>query len=241
MTRDKDFKKLVRNRMRKTGESYTTSRTQLMSAAKPAKSAAPARPTPAQGSVTPTSAIDVSKAGMADATIATKTGRTWSEWVAVLDAAGAAAMSHRDIARLVHERMGVPGWWSQAVTVGYERIRGLRDVGQRRSGGYEVNKSKTCAAPVAVLFRAVATTRNRNRWLPDVALTIRTATAEKSMRVTWPDGTDVHLYFIAKGADRSQITVQHGKLSSRAEAERMREYWGERLTVLATLLAKPRR
>jgi len=33
------------------------------------------------------------------------------------------------------------------------------------------------------------------------------------------------------------VTVQHRKLASKAEADRLRQFWGERLTALAELLA----
>jgi hypothetical protein len=74
-----------------------------------------------------------------DDAVQNKTGKTWPEWVATLDAIGAAAMPHRDIATRVYE-MGVPGWWAQNVTVGYERIRGL--LAQSQSRGREVHRAQ---------------------------------------------------------------------------------------------------
>jgi len=59
--------------------------------------------------------------------------------VRLLDADNAAALPHREIAALVHEKHGVGSWWTQMVTVGYERLKGLRDRGQQRSGAYEVS------------------------------------------------------------------------------------------------------
>jgi len=66
------------------------------------------------------------------------------------------------------------------VTVGYERIRGLRDIGQRRSGTCEASKSKTLPVPIAELYRAFSDGRMRRRWLPGVELTVRTAVPEKA-------------------------------------------------------------
>ena len=39
------------------------------------------------------------------------------EWFALLDAWGATGHSHTEIARWLHETHGVPGWWSQNITV----------------------------------------------------------------------------------------------------------------------------
>jgi len=76
--------------------------------------------------------------------------------VRALDAEDAATLSHGDIARLVSDTFGVAELWTQMVTVGYERLRGLRAVGQRRDGGWEAKRSRTFGVPVDRLFRAFA-------------------------------------------------------------------------------------
>jgi uncharacterized protein YndB with AHSA1/START domain len=225
MPTDKDFKRLVRGRMQKTGESYTTARAHLRKQ-KPT-AAVPAAPAPA----------DYEKlAGRSDAVLKKNTGCTWERWVKSLDRAKAHTWPHREIAKYVQEKYKVPGWWAQTVTVGYERIKGLRAVGQRRDGSFEANKSKTFAVPLARLYAAFSNTRVRARWLPDVDLTVRTATREKSMRITWPDRTSVVVGFERKGPRKSLLAVQHGKLADRDSATRMKEYWAERLGALATEL-----
>ncbi len=68
-------------------------------------------------------------------------------------------------------------------------------------------------------------------------LTVRTATPDKSMRITWPDGTSVEVYFVGKGPAKSQVAVQHGKLTDKESAERIKAYWSERLGALEVILA----
>jgi uncharacterized protein YndB with AHSA1/START domain len=172
---------------------------------------------------------------MSDEVMRAKTGRDWAEWTQTLDALGAAAMPHRDIARHVHQMTGLD-WWSQTVTVGYERIRGLREKGQRRGGSYEVSKSKTLPVPLATLYQAWSTPRARSRWLGGVKLRVRKATPEKTLRIAWEDGSSVECYFVAKGEAKSQVAVQHRGLASREEAERARLLWTERLDALAAAL-----
>jgi uncharacterized protein YndB with AHSA1/START domain len=226
MPTNKDFKRLVRARMTRTGEAYTAARARLLTKKQP-------RTTPPPIAVTP----DYAKlAGMSDAAIAAKTGCDWERWVRALDRAGAHEWSHRAIAVYVGKTYKTPGWWTQMVTTGYERIKGLRAIGQRRDGGYEASKSKTFSVPVGRLYRAFHDARTRRRWLPDVKVTIRTATRHKTMRVTWPDGSSVELYFVSKGAGKSQVAVQHGKLPDRAAVDRMKAYWTERLGALQEIL-----
>jgi uncharacterized protein YndB with AHSA1/START domain len=233
MPTDKDLKRLVRARMTRTGEAYTTARARLLD-----KQQAKTTPPPAPSTPPP----DYARlAGMSDATIEANTGCTWERWVWALDRAGAHDWSHRAIAAHVREKYDVTSWWSQTVTVGYERIKGLRAIGQRRGGEYEAGKSKVVAAPVARLYRAFRDARTRRRWLGEVKLTVRTAVPNKSMLITWHDGTSVEVYFAAKGAAKSQVAVQHRKLADQPAVERLKQYWGERLGALQALLAPARR
>ncbi|MBA3497765.1 MAG: hypothetical protein H0T86_11725 [Gemmatimonadales bacterium] len=223
----KDFKRLVRGRMQKTGESYAAARAHLVKqkpAAAPAKAAPPAT-------------IDNTKlAGRTDAILKEKTGCTWERWVKALDHAQAYTWTHREIAKHVHEHYEIPGWWAQTVTVGYERIKGLRAVGQRRDGSFEANKSRTFAVPLVRLYRAWHDARTRARWLPGVDLTVRTATRGKSMRITWPDRTSVEVGFSSRGAAKSQVALSHGRLPDRAAVTRAKQYWTARLDALGEVL-----
>lgn len=221
MTRNKDLKRLVRTRMKKTGESYTSARAQITR----------------KTNTTPSPKDYAKLAGMSDAVIKEKTGCTWERWVKSLDYHGAAQMSHGDIAKLVSEKYKVPSWWTQTVTVGYERIRGLRARGQRRDGSYEATKSRTFNVPVARLFDAWADTSIRKRWLDEANVKVRTATAPKSMRLGWSDGSIVAVGFTPKGKSKSSVAIQHPKLPDKKTADRLKQYWTERLDALNEALA----
>jgi hypothetical protein len=138
----------------------------------------------------------------------------------------------------VSEKYKVASWWTQTVTVGYERIKGLRARGQRRDGSYEASKSRTFNVPVTMLFDAWADASVRKRWLDGANVKVQTATAPKSMRLGLSDGTIVAVGFISKGATRSSVAVQHTKLPDRATADRIKRYWSERLDALAETLAE---
>jgi hypothetical protein len=226
MPRNKDLKRLVRARMKKTGEAYTAARAQIT------RKTQPTRPTP------PAKAIDFAElAGMSDAAVKEATGCTWERWVRSLDHYGASTMSHRDIAALVTTKYKVPSWWSQTVTVGYERIKGLRAHGQKRDGSYGATKSRTFDVPVTTLFDAWANASARKRWLDESGVKVRTATAPKSMRLGWSDGTIVAVGFVSKGASKSSVAVEHSKLSDKTSVNRVKEYWSERFDALGDALA----
>jgi uncharacterized protein YndB with AHSA1/START domain len=233
MPRQKDLKRLVRTRMKKTGESYTTARAQVTSKPR-AKKAAPVSARAHTPSVV--NAVDYAAlAGMSDDKLKEKTGRTWQEWVSVLDGAGMQGETHRAIAELVNGKYKIDGWWAQTVTVGYERIKGLRARGQRRDGTYEASKSRTFNVPVGTLFDAWADAKLRRRWLGR-EVKVRTATAPKGMRLGWIDGSIVAVGFTAKGKTKSVVAVAHTRLRDPESASRMKQHWSERLDALAELL-----
>lgn len=169
-------------------------------------------------------------AGISDAAVRAKTGKTWPQWIKLLDAAGCRDMNHKEIVAVLgkkHKKLG--GWWTQMVTVGYEQARGLRDKHQKPEG-YEIGASKTIAAPVSKLFEAWRDAKTRRRWLPGEAIEIRKATRNKSMRITWSDKkTSVDANFYPRGTGKCQITVQHRKLANAKQAAGQKAYWAEAL------------
>jgi hypothetical protein len=238
MPRDKDLKRLVRARMTKTGEAYTAARAQVMKKPRAkTRTAVPASPPPPPVVTAETPDFE-SLAGIRDEVLKEKTGCTWERWVPALDWHGAAQMSHRDIAALVHRKYKIDGWWAQAVTVGYERIKGLRARGQRRDGSYEAAKSRTFNVPVSTLFDAWADASIRKRWLNGAAVKVRTATAPKSMRLGWDDGSIIAVGFTPKGKSKSAVALAHMKLPDRETSNRLKEYWSERLDALGEVLAE---
>src|SRR5438094_5458688 len=183
MTRQRSFKRLVRSRMEKTGESYAAARAALLAA---------------EGkSITLT---------MSDEAIRNRTGRGWEEWFDLLDQWGAAERSHTEIARWVSREHGVNGWSSQSVTVSYERARGGRAVGEH-ADGFAITASKTVAVPVERLYEAFVNSSRRKLWLPDGKLRVRTSSKPKSARFDWDDGTRVNVGFTAKGDDKSAVAL----------------------------------
>jgi len=167
-------------------------------------------------------------ARMSDEAVRTRTGKTWAEWFAALDAAGAAELDHKAIVEILARDFHLDPWWQQMVTVAYEQERGKRVLYQT-THGYQVSRSKTLAVPVEKLYAAFADAALRGRWLPDVVFDIHSQTPNKVIHLAWDDGSQVEARFTPRGAGRCQVTVQHNKLKDPGEAERMKAYWGDAL------------
>ena len=183
-----------------------------------------------------TKRIPKKTAGISDEAVRAKTGRTWAEWLRVIDRAGGKEMDHKSIAKFLHEQKKLSGWWAQMVTVGYEQARGMR-VKHEKPGGFEIGASKTVNVAVSTLFQAFKNKRTRDRWLGDARIAVRKATTNKSMRITWSDGkTHVDVNFYGKGRGKSQVSVQHGKLTGARQSEKMKTFWKGRLQILKNTL-----
>ena len=173
---------------------------------------------------------------MSDEAVESKTGKTWSRWFRDLDAAGARKMSHQEIVALLNKKHGVGPWWQQMVAVTYEQARGLR-AKHEKPEGFEISVSRTIDAPPGKAFKAWTDEKTRKKWLP-ANLTIRKATTNKTLRITWEDGkTSVSVSFALKGDGKSQVVAQHSKLPDAKAAARMKKFWAQALDRLKEVLA----
>ena len=225
--------------MVKTGESYTAARANYLKTNRAERgsgkqvAAAPAIP-PSRLAVVP---ADYEKlAGVSNATIKARTGCDWKKWTDALDYVQAHEWTHTEIARYVREKFKIDGWWSQSVTVGYERIKGLRVIGQRRSGEFEATKSKTFNVSMSRLYAAFSEKRSRTKWLGPVDLKVGATIKNRSFRMTWNDGKPVVAWFESKGPKKTTVGVTHHKLTDKVTAERVKAEWAGRLEKLAEVL-----
>lgn len=216
MTEQRSFKRIVRDRMEKTGESYTAARTRLL--------AGPGDGGPAS---VPEAVMPVAETRLRE-----RTGRGWEDWFDLLDGWGAGERNHTEIALHLREKRDVEGWWSQAITVAYERARGRRAVGEH-ADGFSVTAQKTVNVGVEQLFDVFMDEASRGQWLADGQLSLRTATRPKSARFDWGDGsTRVIVDFEDKGKAKSTVALAHERLRDAVEAERIKAMWRGALSTL---------
>ena len=171
---------------------------------------------------------------MSYAAVKAKTGKDWAGWFGALDKAGAAKLKHPQIAQLLHEKHGVPGWWCQMVTVEYELARGLR-VRHQTATGFSVSASKTIATTVSALYTATSSAAKRKQWFPQGELEVSSQTKDKYCRGAW-SGARLEIGFYAKEAGKAQIAIQVNKLAKRADVDRERAAWKAALVKLQKLL-----
>lgn len=226
MPTQKLFKRRVRERMAKTGESYTAARRHV----------APAR----DRLETDRERLASAKELASDEKLTEATGRDWASWLSILDRWGAGERKHREIADHLIREHAVPGWWAQSITTGYERARGMRAKHQQPTG-FTIYASKTIGVPLDVLFAAFTDDATRQRWLTDGSMSLRSAQAGKAARFGWEGGpTRIHVTFEAKGPSRSTAYVSHERLPDAGAADLAKALWKMRVAALKTFLETDR-
>ena len=98
------------------------------------------------------------------------------------------------------------------------------------SGDFAANGSRTVAAPLAKVFKAVEDPAERRRWCPDAPLEVTSVTPGKYVRAKWSGSEGrVAFYFEKQDSGKSRVAVDHMGLPDEKEAVRMKAWWGERL------------
>lgn len=214
MTRQETFKRRIRERMEKTGERYGAARRVLIERASNEGQREWA-----------------SEPEMADKPLREATGRGWDEWCDLIDAWPGHRDGHTAIATFLRDDHGVEGWWAQTVTVGYERITGLRLPYQQPDGTFSAGKSRTVTADAAMIREMLLDDEDRADLFPGFDTELRSRPASKVLRIGIGPGTaEVTLDPLADG--RVKITIAHDKLPAAEDVEPWKSYWSDWLEAI---------
>lgn len=166
-----------------------------------------------------------------DAVVRRATGRTWSQWFALLDQFDVAEAGHSATVRHLADAHECPRWWRQRIATAYAQTCGLREAANR---GLAANTSRTLSVPIDALYRAWQG-RFPAKWLA-AKFKVQRANENKSLRLDWPDHTSVEIYFWAKGERRSQVNIMHRQLADAAEVAAKKRFWSRALDKLQATL-----
>lgn len=212
MTRQESFKRRIRARMEQTGEKYNAARRALLERTRSERDW-------------------VSEPETSDAALRGATGRGWEEWRRILDAWPGDVEDHGAVARHIEQEHGVEGWWAQTVTVGYERITGLRLPYQRPDGTFTAGKSRTVTVDAHALRELLLDEDGRRHLFPGLDTELRSRPTTRDPRIRIGPGTA--LFSLDEAGDgRVKITVTHEKLPDSDHVGLWKEYWADWLEAL---------
>ncbi len=122
-------------------------------------------------------------------------------------------------------------WWSQGVTVGYERIVGLRLPYQRPDGTFAAGKSRTVVVERDQLRDLLLDEQARESLFPGYETELRSRPTSKVVRLGIGPGV-AHVSLTEASPGRTKISIDHRKLPSVATVEEWKFFWDEWLKVI---------
>jgi hypothetical protein len=172
-----------------------------------------------------------------DESIRQNSGHGWADWIDLIEAGPGRDAGHTAIAAWVHAEHGVPAWWAQGVTVGYERIAGLRLPGQMPDGTFSVSRSRVAGLPATLLRAALQGDDARADLFAGLETVLRSKPASKALRFALSRHAEPlgSLLFSADPLPdgRLRLTVTHDKLPSFDAGELWKQYWTAWLAAVA--------
>ncbi|WP_297082116.1 hypothetical protein [uncultured Demequina sp.] len=225
MTDSPSFTERAREHVAATAESWSTARAALDAEPAPATATWAAAPE------------------HSDEAIRKATGAGWDEWVARIDAGPGRAATHTEIAAWVNANSDIGGWWSQGVTVGYERITGMRLPGQRPDGTFTLSRTRTFAVAPDHLRALLEDEGSLTALLPAAQVTRTSKAGVKAPRYALEDAADAagtSLGTLQLGFDPApkgaKLTVTHEKLPSFGATEPWKDFWAAWLDAVGAAL-----
>lgn len=182
------------------------------------------------------------------------TGKSWRQWVDLLDRAGAKSWTHQEIVKYLRQKFKPGPWWEQMVASCYEIHIGKKVPGRNSKGEYSTVATKAMNVPAKDLWKFVTSNPGLAMWLRPLSPiqikagqefeteggvfgSIRTLKAPLRIRLSWqetewPRPSVVQVLIVDRKKGKSMLVIQHdGLMASRLKLQ-MRDHWKEILQTL---------
>lgn len=174
-----------------------------------------------------------------DEALRKQTGKDWQEWKATLENWGAAEKSYPEIIKFVAEEYNYNRWWSEGITVGYERMIAQRAVGQMNDGLYSASVTKMIDANIKRVHGALVVDLTRRQWLDSSVARLRTSMAPISARFDDYEANVIIAFNLTKkDAEKTLVQVEATKLPTKKSANTWKAAWKPRLVKLEEYLTR---
>lgn len=177
------------------------------------------------------------------------TGKSWDQWVKILDSHGARALSHQDIVAFIRKNYKLGPWWEQQVTSSYEIHIGRRAPGQNLNGQYTTTVTKTFSMTQAKLWKFLNSKAGMSQWLkpfsdfkikPGASFEVyggvfgevRTIKAGRGFRMTWqeeewPKASTVTFHLVSRPKSKCMLVISHEGIREAKVKVKMHAHWRE--------------
>lgn len=184
---------------------------------------------------------------MTSASVKKGTGKSWDQWIEILDRLGAREMTHRNIVLHLQKKYRLTPWWQQGVTLGYEIHIGRRVEGQNGKGLFTTTTTKTLKAPASAVWKWLNSAEGQSLWLKPLSEfklkpkavfeteegvfgEVRTMLVNRRARLRWQEDTwerpsILQIYLVPRKNGTCILCFTHENLATGRLRLQMRDYW----------------
>lgn len=172
--------------------------------------------------------------------ITKSTNRPWEKWIELLNEASAASKTHPEIAAIALEYMPDEctnkEWWAQGVAIAYEQHVGQRTPGQSSAGDFQLSATETVNGDkddALSQWVELMTEKTEVVGIPfDSGPAVTASEKWRYWKVKMADGSKVTVNITDKPHGRSTLSVNHSRLSTSEDIDRLKPLWRELLNYL---------
>lgn len=183
------------------------------------------------------------------------TGKSWDQWIKILDTAGAKNWTHKEIVAYVVEKYKLSLWWRQIVSSSYEVHIGKKIEGRNDKGLYATVATKNLQVDGKKVWKFLTSKPGLALWLKPMSPLkinikeqyeteggifgeIRTLKAGQRIRLTWQDTdwakpTTLQFMVHAKDKNKCMVIIQHENLKDVRLKNQMLAHWKQALNDIA--------
>jgi len=192
--------------------------------------------------------------------LAKHTGKSWDEWIALLEKKGAHLLSHKEIAHYLKSKHRLTPWWQHIVASGFEQVIGRKIEGQNAKGLYSIAGSRTLYIKSASAWKLLTSDEGVETWLKPLSPLmvkagetfetqtgffgeIRVVTKGKKIRFRlqdpeWEKPSVCVLGLNPRAGEKCLLVFTQDDLPSVRAKEEFRNYWKSVLDQLCAIVEK---
>ncbi|MES2965272.1 MAG: hypothetical protein V4760_15405 [Bdellovibrionota bacterium] len=182
------------------------------------------------------------------------TSKTWDEWLAILEKAGARNLEHREIAAFLKKKYKLTQWWQHVVAGGFEIHIGKKVDGRNAKGRWSLTATKSLPRNAEFVWKFLVSEEGQAAWLKpldpisvEAKATfetedgyfgeLRTMRKGERARFSWSDPdwdrkSYVQMFIIKRPGEKSVLAFMHTELPDSRSRDLLRQRWKD---VLATV------
>ena len=175
------------------------------------------------------------------------TGKTWDQWIAILEKAGGRGLSHGEMVGLLKKKYKLSLWWQQGVTTGFELYIGRKVEGRNAKGEYATVATKTLSLSQLDMWKFLESADGQSIWLEPLSGfsfragaqfevaggifgEIRTLKKPERLRLRWnnedwPKPSVLNISVIKRPGKKCVLVFQHDQLPNERAKTQMNTRW----------------